>query len=210
MPLVHMVHFGTFVHEERIWILTAGAVAIWFVINRVKGGPGETSGKCTVIPRSDDVYGDIGLTGPCPETHCRISTGAGLIKVRGSSCWTDRTCLWYHFETQPMLGIDFYVTVDLDWLDKGEDMGWIVSLTNAFLRNRLTDSRMWRFLCFLEHKIQPCTHFEHILSATKSLWIWWTTMNNGSSHGNDCFVLSGTHHPCPSCGTSCLVPGLNP
>lgn len=31
----------------------------------------------------------------------RISTGAGLIKVRGSSCWTDRTCLWYHFETQP-------------------------------------------------------------------------------------------------------------
>lgn len=31
----------------------------------------------------------------------RISTGAGLIKVRGSSCWTARTCLWYHFETQP-------------------------------------------------------------------------------------------------------------
>ncbi|CAJ1360184.1 unnamed protein product [Effrenium voratum] len=31
----------------------------------------------------------------------RISVGAGLIKVRGSSCWTDRTCLWYHFETQP-------------------------------------------------------------------------------------------------------------
>ena len=32
----------------------------------------------------------------------RISTGAGLIKVRGSSCWTDKTCLYYHFETQPI------------------------------------------------------------------------------------------------------------
>ena len=32
----------------------------------------------------------------------RISMGAGLIKIRGSSCWTDKTCLWYHFETQPL------------------------------------------------------------------------------------------------------------
>lgn len=32
----------------------------------------------------------------------RISIGAGLIKIRGSSCWTNKTCLWYHFETQPI------------------------------------------------------------------------------------------------------------
>jgi len=32
----------------------------------------------------------------------RISTGAGLIKVRGGSCWADKTCLHYHFETQPI------------------------------------------------------------------------------------------------------------
>jgi len=32
----------------------------------------------------------------------RISIGAGLIKVRGDSCWAERTCLWYHFETQPI------------------------------------------------------------------------------------------------------------
>ena len=32
----------------------------------------------------------------------RISMGAGLIKLRGSSCWTDRTCLHFHFETQPL------------------------------------------------------------------------------------------------------------
>jgi lipase maturation factor 1 len=32
----------------------------------------------------------------------RISLGAGLIKVRGASCWKDKTCLHYHFETQPI------------------------------------------------------------------------------------------------------------
>jgi hypothetical protein len=32
----------------------------------------------------------------------RISLGAGLIKVRGSTCWAAKTCLWYHFETQPI------------------------------------------------------------------------------------------------------------
>ena len=32
----------------------------------------------------------------------RISIGAGLIKIRGDSCWTAKTCLYYHFETQPI------------------------------------------------------------------------------------------------------------
>lgn len=32
----------------------------------------------------------------------RISIGAGLIKLRGSQCWQDKTCLYYHFETQPI------------------------------------------------------------------------------------------------------------
>lgn len=32
----------------------------------------------------------------------RISLGAGLIKLRGGSCWEARTCLHYHFETQPV------------------------------------------------------------------------------------------------------------
>ena len=32
----------------------------------------------------------------------RISMGAGLIKIRGGSCWEKRTCLYYHFETQPV------------------------------------------------------------------------------------------------------------
>ena len=28
--------------------------------------------------------------------------GAGLIKLRGDPCWRDLTCLFYHYETQPI------------------------------------------------------------------------------------------------------------
>ncbi|MET9295605.1 lipase maturation factor family protein [Streptomyces sp. NPDC003077] len=34
----------------------------------------------------------------------RVEFGAGLIKMRGDSCWRDLTCLHYHHETQPMPG----------------------------------------------------------------------------------------------------------
>jgi len=32
----------------------------------------------------------------------RIYLGAGLIKLRGDSCWRDLTCLYHHYETQPI------------------------------------------------------------------------------------------------------------
>src|SRR5437016_14624963 len=32
----------------------------------------------------------------------RIMLGAGLIKLRGDPCWRDFTCLYYHYETQPL------------------------------------------------------------------------------------------------------------
>ncbi|HEX2521152.1 MAG TPA: lipase maturation factor family protein, partial [Terriglobia bacterium] len=32
----------------------------------------------------------------------RVMLGAGLIKLRGDSCWRDLTCLYYHYETQPI------------------------------------------------------------------------------------------------------------
>ena len=34
----------------------------------------------------------------------RLEFGAGLIKLRGDTCWRDFTCLYYHHETQPMPG----------------------------------------------------------------------------------------------------------
>jgi hypothetical protein len=32
----------------------------------------------------------------------RVMFGAGLIKMRGDPCWRDLTCLYYHYETQPI------------------------------------------------------------------------------------------------------------
>src|SRR4051812_30261220 len=32
----------------------------------------------------------------------RIMIGAGLIKMRGDPCWSDLTCMAYHYETQPI------------------------------------------------------------------------------------------------------------
>ncbi len=32
----------------------------------------------------------------------RLVLGAGLIKLRGDACWSDLTCLVYHYETQPV------------------------------------------------------------------------------------------------------------
>src|SRR6185503_9568475 len=32
----------------------------------------------------------------------RIMLGAGLIKLRGDPCWRDLTCLYHHYETQPI------------------------------------------------------------------------------------------------------------
>jgi len=32
----------------------------------------------------------------------RIMLGAALIKLRGDPCWRDLTCLYYHYETQPI------------------------------------------------------------------------------------------------------------
>jgi len=32
----------------------------------------------------------------------RLYVGTGLIKLKGSECWKDLTCLFYHYETQPI------------------------------------------------------------------------------------------------------------
>jgi hypothetical protein len=32
----------------------------------------------------------------------RVIFGAGLIKVRGDACWLDLTCMFYHYQTQPI------------------------------------------------------------------------------------------------------------
>ena len=76
----------------------------------------------------------------------RISIGAGLIKIRGSSCWADKTCLHHHFETQPIpspLSFVFHFlpkwllscAVDLDL--------WVQLYTSWFLLMPPTTTTVW-------------------------------------------------------------------
>ena len=65
----------------------------------------------------------------------RISIGAGLIKIRGSSCWTNKTCLWYHFETQPIpspLSFIFHF-LDKSILTRAVDLDLIVQVYTCWL-----------------------------------------------------------------------------
>jgi hypothetical protein len=50
----------------------------------------------------------------------RIMFGAGLIKLRGDSCWRDLTCLNYYYETQPMPNpLSWFFHWSPQWLNKG-------------------------------------------------------------------------------------------
>jgi len=49
----------------------------------------------------------------------RLMFGAGLIKLRGDSCWRDLTCLDYHYETQPMPNpLSWYFHWQPQWIHK--------------------------------------------------------------------------------------------
>src|SRR5689334_21342196 len=51
----------------------------------------------------------------------RIMFGAGLIKLRGDPCWRDLTCLYFHYETQPIPNpISSYLHFAPLWLHKFE------------------------------------------------------------------------------------------
>ncbi len=49
----------------------------------------------------------------------RLMFGAGLIKIRGDTCWRDLTCLKYHYETQPMPNpLSWYFHWLPEWIHK--------------------------------------------------------------------------------------------
>ncbi|HEX4638024.1 MAG TPA: lipase maturation factor family protein [Chthoniobacterales bacterium] len=49
----------------------------------------------------------------------RIMVGAGLIKLRGDPCWRDLTCMFYHYETQPIPSpISRYLHFAPQWFHK--------------------------------------------------------------------------------------------
>ncbi len=50
----------------------------------------------------------------------RLMFGAGLIKLRGDSCWGDLTCLMFHYETQPLPNpLSWYLHQLPAWVQKG-------------------------------------------------------------------------------------------
>src|SRR6266480_4282334 len=53
----------------------------------------------------------------------RIMIGAGLIKLRGDECWRDLTCMFYHYETQPIPNpISRYLHFAPQWFHKLETL----------------------------------------------------------------------------------------
>ena len=50
----------------------------------------------------------------------RIMLGAGLIKLRGDPCWRQLTCLYYHYETQPLPNpLSRWLHFQPHWFQKG-------------------------------------------------------------------------------------------
>src|SRR5262249_54745607 len=60
------------------------------------------SGFLAIFLGSGIATPSVWLNWSCRWLLFRVMFGAGLIKLRGDSCWRDLTCLDYYFETQPM------------------------------------------------------------------------------------------------------------
>lgn len=75
----------------------------------------------------------------------RISLGAGLIKVRGSSCWTHKTCLWYHFETQPIPSpfSFFFHFLPKSTLSQAVDLDLFVQLYTSWMALLIGEQQYW-------------------------------------------------------------------
>jgi hypothetical protein len=54
----------------------------------------------------------------------RTEVGAGLIKLRHDSCWRDLTCLYYHYETQPLPNpLSWYFHRVPAWMHRASALG---------------------------------------------------------------------------------------
>ena len=91
-----------------VWLVALGAVSLDrqhrpAVLRRSAGSP-----SCSRRGSSRSSSGNARTAPPFPVLLLfrwlafRVELGAGLIKLRGDSCWRDLTCMDYHHETQPM------------------------------------------------------------------------------------------------------------
>lgn len=99
--------------DRHSWVLLAIWVAIWVLylsfvnVGQIFYGFGWES----IILEAGAYAAFLGGSGANPQVAVmwlfrwllfRVMFGAGLIKLRGDSCWRDLTCLDYHYETQPI------------------------------------------------------------------------------------------------------------
>ena len=95
--LVLWVIYGSFVRAGQLWFSFGWEIQIL-----------ETTLVAAILAHPWDPRP---LRAPSPSVAAivlmrwlafRVMLGAGLIKLRGSGCWSDLTCLHWHFETQPI------------------------------------------------------------------------------------------------------------
>lgn len=102
----------------------------------------------------------------------RIMLGAGLIKVRGDSCWRDLTCMNYHYQTQPVPNpLSYFLHQAPEIIHKFETMGnHIIELVIPFLLFYPRKSRI-----FAGH-VQIVFQIILILSGNLSFLNWLTIL----------------------------------
>jgi hypothetical protein len=100
--LLLWVLYGSFVHAGQTFygygwemlLLESGFLAVFLAPLGSSALPGRRAPSGRRVPALPVIWLYRWLL-------FRLMFGAGLIKLRGDRCWTDLTCLVYHYETQP-------------------------------------------------------------------------------------------------------------
>ncbi|XP_073504534.1 lipase maturation factor 1 [Phyllobates terribilis] len=100
----------------------------------------------------------------------RIMLGAGLIKIRGDKCWTDLTCMSYHYETQPVPNpLAYFMHRNPVWFHQFEtSVNHFIELVVPFF------IFMGRRLCIINGGLQILFQVLLILSGNLSFLNWLT------------------------------------
>jgi len=98
LALILWLLYLSFVHVGQVWygygweilLLEAGFLAVFYAPLRSLSAFSPRSPPAPVV------------TWLYRWLIFRVMFGAGLIKVRGDACWRELTCLYWHYETQPV------------------------------------------------------------------------------------------------------------
>uniref|UniRef100_A0A8D0GIU1 Lipase maturation factor n=1 Tax=Sphenodon punctatus TaxID=8508 RepID=A0A8D0GIU1_SPHPU len=96
--------------------------------------------------------------------------GAGLIKIRGDSCWRELTCMYYHYETQPVPNpIAYYMHHSPEWFHQFETLcNHLIELVVPFF------IFLGRRMCIIQGILQILFQVLLIISGNLSFLNWLT------------------------------------